>query len=159
MRAGPNQILNLRNSTYERIPDDDLAPDELRQQHLHVQAQGDEHCEPLEVGRVLDSFDVVNREADEEVHDDDGHDDDEDEEERQREGLVGHVLFLVKEEVHELHLADHHDGGLFISRVWPILILEFDLSPLFCKFEHNSVVNLVKLNEVLSKAEFKLSDL
>ena len=62
-------------------PEDNLAPDELRQQHLHVKTQGDEHREPLEVGRVLDRLDVVDGEADEEVHDDDGHHDNEDEEE------------------------------------------------------------------------------
>ena len=76
----------------EHIPDDDLAPDKFGQEHLDVEAEGDEHGEALEVGRVLHRLDVVDGEADQQVHHDDGHDHHEDEEERQREGLVRHCM-------------------------------------------------------------------
>ena len=74
----------------------------------------DLHGEALEDCAVLDGLDVVDGEADEEVHDDDGHDDEEDEEEEEREGRVRHhvVRPRVEEERVEVVLADHHHHRL-----------------------------------------------
>ena len=102
------------------LPNDKLPFQEFGQQFFHVQIQGDLHGQALQHGVVLDQLDIIDGQADQQVHHDDAHDDEECREHEEGQASVGHVrdhgvvaeADVVVEQVVVLELADHHDRGL-----------------------------------------------